>query len=69
MEAVVEEKIEVDKDELIKATTDLMDWCQSQGMSELLAYMAMTTLTKKYIAVLKASQTQAARALRYLAFK
>lgn len=40
------DEIEVNEDELKKATCDLMDFCQAQGMTELLAYMAMTYITK-----------------------
>lgn len=39
------EKIEVNQDELIKATTKIMDFCQKEGMAELLAYMAMISIT------------------------
>jgi len=37
---------EVDQHELIQATSDIMAFCQEQGMTELLAYMAMTYITK-----------------------
>lgn len=39
------ESVEVNKDDLIKATVALMDFCQAEGMPELLAYMAMITIT------------------------
>lgn len=40
-----EEKIEVDQSELIDAATKIMDFCQTEGMKELLAYMAMISIT------------------------
>lgn len=39
-------EIEIDKEELISATAKIMDFCQEQGMDELLAYMAMINITK-----------------------
>lgn len=37
---------EIDRQDLIDATQSIMDFCQGKGMSELLAYMAMITITK-----------------------
>jgi hypothetical protein len=39
-------KILVNQEDLVAATTKLMDFCQQEGISELLAYMAMITITK-----------------------
>lgn len=41
----MDEKIEVDQDELIKATTEIMVFCQDKGIDELTAYMAMISIT------------------------
>lgn len=41
-----EKEIQVDENELILAVGRIMAFCQSNGMSELVAYMAMISITK-----------------------
>lgn len=41
-----EGRIEVNQSELIKATTDILNFCQDTGISELISYMAMVHIMK-----------------------